>query len=145
MILLSRNSCFVKKGGRFFQILRPSHNFLTLTTNEFLTDFNLKADFQWFRSGISIESFHLLVKNRVRQFLVGSQASSVTQLVLLKAGKKCRCATNSSFLRLKVPKTNIHTQSARRFEKTNSGARISSHTGSIEVTSLIKNEIDFSE
>ena len=28
--LLSRNSCFVKTGGRFFQILWPSHNVSTL-------------------------------------------------------------------------------------------------------------------
>ena len=30
MTLLSENSCFVNKGGRFFQILWPSHNVLTL-------------------------------------------------------------------------------------------------------------------
>ena len=30
LTLLSKNSCFVKKSGRFFQILWPSHNFLTL-------------------------------------------------------------------------------------------------------------------
>ena len=30
LTLLSNNSCFVKKGGRFFQILQPSHNLLTL-------------------------------------------------------------------------------------------------------------------
>ena len=35
MTLLSKNSCFVKTGGRFFQILWPSHNILTLS-NSFL-------------------------------------------------------------------------------------------------------------
>ena len=30
LTLLSKNSCFVKTGGRFFQILWPSHNVLTL-------------------------------------------------------------------------------------------------------------------
>jgi len=29
-MLLSKTSCFVKPGGRFFQILWPSHNILTL-------------------------------------------------------------------------------------------------------------------
>ena len=33
LLLLSNNSCFVKKGGRFFQILWPSHNDLTLLTD----------------------------------------------------------------------------------------------------------------
>ena len=32
--LLSRNSCFVKTGGRFFQILWPSHNVLTVLKRE---------------------------------------------------------------------------------------------------------------
>ena len=30
LTLLSKNSCFVKTGGRFFQILWPSYNVLTL-------------------------------------------------------------------------------------------------------------------
>ena len=31
LTLLSKNSCFVKTGGRFFPILWPSHNVLTLS------------------------------------------------------------------------------------------------------------------
>ena len=33
LTLLSKNSCFVKTGGIFFQILWPSHNVLTLHTH----------------------------------------------------------------------------------------------------------------
>ena len=34
MLLLSKNSCFVKTGERFFQISWPSHNVLTLNVSE---------------------------------------------------------------------------------------------------------------
>ena len=35
LTLLSKNSCFVKTGGRFFQILWPSHNILTLRKKDY--------------------------------------------------------------------------------------------------------------
>ena len=36
LTLLSKNNCFVKTGGRFFQILWPSHNVWTLKTTIYL-------------------------------------------------------------------------------------------------------------
>ena len=35
LTLLSENNCLVKKGGRFFQIFRPSHNVIILATKKF--------------------------------------------------------------------------------------------------------------
>ena len=57
-MLLSKNNCFVKKGGRFFQILWPSHNIWTLTvqcvcsrshsvTNSILFHFVSKLYYLW--------------------------------------------------------------------------------------------------
>jgi hypothetical protein len=43
LTLLIKNSCFIKTGGRFFQILWPSHNVLTLLIegNDHLVSKNL--------------------------------------------------------------------------------------------------------
>ena len=37
-MLLTKNSCFVKTGGRYFQIFRPSHNVLTLFLDDGIND-----------------------------------------------------------------------------------------------------------
>ena len=54
LTLLSKTSCFVKKGGRsFFQILWPSHNVLTLTTAIFFSAWDNLRDPRYNRTNWS--------------------------------------------------------------------------------------------
>jgi hypothetical protein len=61
LTLLSKNSCFVKTGGRFFQILWPSYNVLTLPCRWREDSFGFSTDKEMLRKGLILYAILLLI------------------------------------------------------------------------------------